>query len=232
MSNGKEPARRLIDYLPPILQEDKFLTDYLSAFEKILIAPKQDKEPESLEASIATIASYFDPMTTPKEFLPWLSRWTAFTLRADLTVKQQREFLAEIIKLYSKRGTAENLQTFLRIFTGAAPTIIDGEELKKKSEAGSGAGDGYKQWKSDGKPEHSFIVELSFLKDKDKQITSQEIQRKLEIARGLIEMEKPAHTRCYLNPIFITMRLPQSDDDREAHSTIEVDTLLGDYPSS
>jgi hypothetical protein len=26
------------------------------------------------------------------------------------------------------------------------------------------------------------------------------------------------------------MRLPKEDGDREAHSRIEVDTLLGDYP--
>lgn len=226
MSSSKEPARRLIDYLPSILQEDKFLADYLLAFEKILIAPKGSAEPASLEAAIADVARHFDPMTAPEEFLPWLARWTAFSLRADLSVDQQRKFLAQIISLYSKRGTAANLQTFLEIFTEATPTIIDGENLEDTNIKG----EGYQQWESDGKPQHSFIVQLSFLKlyEKKSQITSQEIQRKLDTARGLIQMEKPAHTRCYLNPIFITMRLPSDTDP--GHSTIEVDTLLGDYP--
>lgn len=227
MSSSKE----LKDYLPSILQEDKFLTEYLSAFEKVFIAPKVDKEPASLEAIIAGIARYFDPLAAPEEFLPWLARWTAFSLRADLTVAQQRAFLARIISLYSKRGTAANLQTFLEIFTGGTPTIIDGERLKERADSGSGKGEGYEQWEREGKLPHSFVVELSFLElYKDEKTTSKVIERKLEIARALIHMEKPAHTRCYLNPIFITMKLPKADDDREAHSRIEVDTLLGDYP--
>lgn len=229
MSSSRESARRLIDYLPSILQEDKFLTEYLSAFEKALIAPKADKEPASVEAIISGIARYLDPMTAPEEFLPWLARWTAFSLRADLTVTQQRKFLARIISLYSKRGTAANLKTFLEIFTGGTPTIIDGESLEEKASSGSGKGEGYEQWEKEGKLPHSFVVELSFLElYKDEKTTSKVIERKLEIARALIHMEKPAHTRCYLNPIFITMKLPTDTDP--GHSRIEVDTLLGDYP--
>jgi phage tail-like protein len=219
-----------MDYLPSVLQEDEFLAGYLSAFEKILIAPKTSEKPESLESVIADVARQFDPMTADEKFLPWLARWTAFSLRADLTVAQQREFLSQIVSLYSKRGTAANLQTFLKIFTTATPTIIDGENLEEKSKT-SEEGDGYKQWRTDGSPPHSFVVELSFLNQySTKQVTSQDIQRNLDTARGLIEMEKPAHTRCYLNPIFITMRLPRTDDDPNAHSKIEFDTLLGDYP--
>ena len=231
MSSSKEPARRLMDYLPSILQEDEFLAGYLSAFERILIAPKTSDKPASLEAVIADVARQFDPMTADEEFLPWLARWTAFSLRADLTVAQQREFLSQIISLYSKRGTAANLQTFLKIFTLATPTIIDGEDLEARSKTAAGAGDGYKQWINDGSPPHSFVVELSFLNQYSKtQVSSQDIRRNMDTARGLIEMEKPAHTRCYLNPIFITMKLPRTDDDSSAHSTIEFDTLLGDYP--
>jgi phage tail-like protein len=230
--SSREPTRRMMDYLPSILQEDKFLTDYLSAFEKILIGPKTSGEVESIESVIAGVARQFDPMKADEEFLPWLAQWTAFSLRADLTVAQQQNFLSQIISLYRKRGTAANLQTFLKIFTIATPTIIDGEALEKIKETASEMGDGYQQWASDGGPAHSFVVELSFLdQHQTEQVSSQEIQRNLETARGLIEMEKPAHTRCYLNPIFITMRLPrEEDDDREAHSTIEFDTLLGDYP--
>ena len=249
MSRTKEPARGLMDYLPSILQGDEFLAGYLSAFEKILIGRNKSDERPSLESSIADIARQFDPMNADEAFLPWLARWTAFSLRADLSVAQQRKFLAQIISLYSKRGTKANLQTFLEIFTNARPTIIDGEALEKRRLVPGNPPDnppdnpkdadikasqqreGYKEWEKDGMPRHSFIVELSFLKDDEKsyQITSQEMQTKLAIARGLIQMEKPAHTRGYINPIFLTMKLWASEED-PGHSTLGVDTLLGDYP--
>src|SRR5882762_6237281 len=125
--SSREPTRRMMDYLPSILQEDEFLAAYLSAFEKILIGPKTSGEVESIESVIAGVARQFDPMKADEEFLPWLAQWTAFSLRADLTVAQQQNFLSQIISLYRKRGTAGNLQTFLKIFTIATPTIIDGE---------------------------------------------------------------------------------------------------------
>src|SRR5690348_13573598 len=128
MSSDPKPSGELIKYLPSVFHEDPFLADYLSAFEQILVG-SGDPHLRSLEAIIAGISSYFNPKEAPEEFLPWLAGWMAFGMRADLTVRLQREFLAQVISLYKKRGTAESLRKLLKIFTGAEPTILDGDDL-------------------------------------------------------------------------------------------------------
>src|SRR5213083_1269788 len=104
MSGDSKPSGELMKYLPSIFHEDKFLAEYLSAFEKILVG-SEGTHPSSLEAIIAGLAGYFDPKLTPEEFLPWLSEWVALGLRADLPVKVQRDFLAQVISLYKLLGT-------------------------------------------------------------------------------------------------------------------------------
>lgn len=236
-------------YLPAVFHEDPFLADYLSAFEQILVGPG-DPHLRSLEAIIAGIGSYFNPKETPEEFLPWLAGWMAFGMRADLTVRLQREFLAQVISLYKKRGTAESMRKLLKIFTGAEPTILDGDDLTDTTNPAWkywDVDDGYRKWaggkadgtiddKGDGKPEYAFGVLLSFMDEKggaDRK--APEIQRKLAIAYALIELEKPAHTMFYLVPIFPSLTLPNfsadgraaGQTDPEAHSRIGFDTLLG-----
>src|SRR5205807_1330684 len=104
----------LLQYLPAIYSEDPFLGQFLLAFEKILlgredspsdlsssdssssgesddVAPDPDLNPKGLEQIIDGLATLYDPWSTPDEFLPWLSKWTALSLRADMTLEQQRK---------------------------------------------------------------------------------------------------------------------------------------------
>ncbi|MFL6278329.1 MAG: phage tail protein [Blastocatellia bacterium] len=252
MSSDPKSPGELLKYLPAVFHEDLFLADYLSAFEQILIGAS-DPPLRSLEATIAGISSYFNPQEAPEEFLPWLAGWMAFGMRADLTVHLQREFLARVISLYKKRGTPDSLKKLLRIFTGAEPTILEGDDMADTTNPAWGywnVAEGYQKWagvkadgtpddKGDGKPEHAFGVLLSFM---DKQggadRTAPEIQRKVAIAHALIELEKPAHTIFYLVPVFPSLRLPdypaekrEKEPDPKAHSRIGFDTLLGVRPT-
>lgn len=240
-------------YLPSVFHEDLFLVEYLSAFEQILIG-SSDPHLRSLETVIASIARYFNPREAPEEFLPWLAGWMAFGIRADLKVGLQREFLAQVISLYKKRGTPESLRKLLKIFTGAEPTILEGDDLTDTTNPAWNywnIDDGYRKWagvksdgtldsKGDGKPEHAFGVLLSFMDEKGgADRTAPEIQRKLAIAYALIELEKPAHTIFYLIPIFPSLTLPRfsaeerkaGQTDPNAHSRIGFDTLLGVRPT-
>jgi phage tail-like protein len=234
MSSDPEPSGKMLSYLPSIYHDDKFLADYLSAFDRILIGT-EGKHPRSLEAIIAGIASYFNPRDAPEEFLPWLSEWMAFGLRADLNVKLQREFLAQVISLYKIRGTPESLRRLIRTFTGAEPTILEGDDLAATDNADWNVAEGYQKW-ADGKPDHAFGVLLSFISaegEADK--SAPEIQRKVEIAYALIDLEKPAHTIFYLVPVFPSMKLPAFSSqgradkkiDPKARSRIGSETLLG-----
>src|SRR5713101_7373126 len=119
--------------LPAIFSEDPFLGRFLLAFEQVLtglpgLAGREPEPPRGLEEIIATIATLFDPKETRKEFIPWLAGWVALGLRADWTEAQQRDFLANIVPLYRRRGTKENLAELLRIYTGLSPVITGATE--------------------------------------------------------------------------------------------------------
>jgi phage tail-like protein len=234
MSSNQEPSGKMLNYLPSIFHDDKFLDVYLSAFDRILIG-SDETDPRSLEAIVAGIARYFNPKDAPEEFLPWLSEWMAFGLRADLSVNLQREFLAQVISLYKMRGTPESLRRLIRTFTGAEPTILEGDDLARTDNADWNVAEGYQKW-ADGKPEHAFGVLLSFISAEGQSDKSApEIQRKIEIAYALIDLEKPAHTIFYLVPVFPSMKLPAFSSkgradkqiDPKARSRIGYDTLLG-----
>ncbi|HEX7313595.1 MAG TPA: phage tail protein [Pyrinomonadaceae bacterium] len=169
------PGGGLLQYLPAIFAEDPFLGQFLLAFEKILLgrddAPVNAKlgteqNPRGLEQIIDGLAALYDPSETPVEFLPWLAKWAALSLRADMSLEQQRRFVAQVIPLYQKRGTQENLRKLLALYLTAVPTV----EVDKE------------------KP-YFFQVTIT-LPPMEWAVT----QRQFEIAQALVELEKPAHT--------------------------------------
>lgn len=211
----------LLHYLPAIYQDDPFVGQFLAGFEKILLGrpdnvpfPHIDASfpPQGLEETIAGLAAYFDPKQTPAEFLPWLASWTAFTLRADVPIDMQRDFVANIIQLYRWRGTKQNLRDLLAIFTTGIPTIIEsqGSEFQIGVHATVGE-DSY----LGGGPPHYFRVTIALPR-----MAESLRSRQLQIARALIDLEKPAHTFYDLIPISPSMRIG-------VNSTVGVDTLLG-----
>ncbi len=172
----------LLQYLPAIYAEDPFLGRFLLGFERILLGRNDgvDYAHPGLEETISRIAEYLDPEQAPESFLPWLSTWTGFALRADLDIPKQRHFLATILQLYRWRGTKQNLQTLLKIFTISTPTIVESEQ----------------------KPHH-FTVTIALPPKRDNAL----ISRQVAIAHALIALEKPAHTSYELFASFPSMQV-------------------------
>ena len=170
-AGGPQLAQRLPAFLPAIYREDPFLARYLWAFEQALI---------DIEQRIDGLAQFFDPAQARQDFLPWLSSWVAFTLRADFGLTQQRRFLARVAPLYRRRGTLQNLQELLTIFTrGGIPTITE-----------------------DPAQPHYFHVAMRLPRD------TPDVQlRQSAIAHALIDLEKPAHTYYDLQLLFPTMQI-------------------------
>jgi len=231
---------KLLDYLPAIYHDQDFLNAYLSAFEKILIGRKDEPkipadapgsspsggsvlkqrmqegaESRSLEETIDLIPVLFDPLNTPKDFLPWLAGWAALSLRADLQEDAQRQFIAKIIQLYRRRGTKENLIELLRIFTQIPPEI---DEDASPSETF------IDRLKTNPTPLHFFKVSI-LLTDPNPEM----LQHKRDIAHALIEMEKPAHTFYELVTSFTSMRIGTYDDKTRYRASLGVDTLINDW---
>ena len=217
----KTPSK-LLDYLPEIYSDQEFLSRYLSAFEKVLVGRKDDLQipatrqggasSDSLEETIANIATLFDPITTPKDFLPWLASWAALSLRADLDPEQQGSFIANIIRLYRRRGTKDNLIELLRIFTKTTPQV--NEDVEPSAE--------FKERNSYSSAAHFFKVSVFLGRSPDPET----VNRQRDIARSLIELEKPAHTFYELEIRFSSMRIGTYDDRGKFRATLGVDTLI------
>lgn len=193
-------SQRLIDYLPVIYRGDPFLADFLQAFDQVLLGTGDPTQP-GIEETIADIARYFDPQRAPtvpqvppeQDFLAWLADWTAFSLRSDLSPGQQRDFIAKVIPLYQRRGTKENLIELLKIFTIGQPIVTESPTLP-----------------------HLFAVQV-ILPTSDRV----ELGKQTNIAKALIDLEKPAHTTYELTSI------TTGGIQVGKVATVGVDTLIG-----
>ena len=208
--------------LPALFSEEPFLGRFLLAFEQVLtglpgLAGREAEPTYGLEETIATMARLFDPVETQTEFLPWLASWVALRLRADWTEAQQRDFLANIVPLYRRRGTQENLAELLRLYTGLSPVITAAGETDFQIGVHSTLG---VDTQINGSAPHFFRVSVT-MPNPDPEV----LKRQRLIATALIELQKPAHTDYELQIVFNTMQIG-------TRSTIGVDTLLGNIPLS
>ena len=132
-----------------------------------------------LQQQIDGIADLFDPATTRDDFLPWLAGWVGLTLQANWDVPTRRAFIREIVPLYRLRGTKDGLSRMLSLYTGQPVEIDDGHAVP-----------------------HFFTVALT-LPEAD----PEQVRRIQEIARAIVDQEKPAHTYYALEVTAPTMRL-------------------------
>jgi phage tail-like protein len=176
-----------LSHLPAIFRQDPFAGRFLLAFETVLSGTGPDTP--GLEGSIGQVARYLDPATTEPEFLPWLAGWVALTLRADWDVATRRGFIRQIVPLYGLRGTPEGLRQMLQLYTGREVVVDDAFDQAP----------------------HFFQVRMT-LPQADPEL----IRRTQQIARAIVDQEKPAHTFYALQIATPTMRLVSPElQDRE-----------------
>lgn len=135
---------------------------------------------DGLQIAIEGVADYLDPMTARADFLPWLSGWVALTLRADWDDATRRSFLQQIVPLYRLRGTRGGLQRMLELYTGERVEVDDAFDQVP----------------------YFFQVRLT-LREADPDLR----RRKQDVARAIIDQEKPACTFYALQLAIPTMRL-------------------------
>ena len=168
-----------------------------------------------LEDEIEGIHRLFDAETTPREFLSWLAGWVALALRTDLSPARQRRVLANTVRLYRIRGTRRGMEEILKLYLEALPSVTDEDlpamQIIDHSTVGADTYLG-------GGPSFLFQVKLAF---SQKEATF--VARQSQLAREVIELERPAHTWYDLRTSFPRTQIG-------VHSTVGVDTVLrGDY---
>jgi phage tail-like protein len=167
------PRSNYLKYLPGVYAEHDFTSRFLMILESVL---------SPLERTIDNISYYFDPTTTPEEFLPWLASWLKISLMKPESAQRQRELLTHIGDVFEWRGTKRGLTEYIRLHTGVTPIIE--EDFSPLVLTGSSLL-GINTVLGGNDPSH-FTVRLQ-LND------SSDINRDQIIA--IIESEKPVHTR-------------------------------------
>jgi phage tail-like protein len=201
MDTDQPAASSYLDHLPAIFRQEPFVGRFLLAFERVLTST--DAQQPGLETTISHLADYLDPTTTGAEFLPWLAGWVTLSLRADWDETTKRSFIQQIVPLYRLRGTKAGLQRMLELYTGQRPDIDDDFEQSA----------------------HFFQVRLR-LTEPDPDL----LQRKQEIARAIIDQEKPAHAFYALQVAVPTMRLVSKTLHEQTNAPLLIlgeNTLLG-----
>lgn len=223
MAIDAKTASSLLDSLPAVLQEDRsagapnLLGRFLLGFEQLLLGLGIAAEP-GLEETIARIYRYFEPGAAladgeraPREFLPWLARWVALTLREDWDELRQRDLIAKAAPLYRLRGTKRGVEEFLRIYTRLGVQI---DELSTPFQIAVHSRVGQDTILDGGAP---FFFRVRVLLPSPQ---PEEIKAQRAVAHAIVDLQKPAHTYYSL-----TVETPILQIG--THSTVGVDTLLG-----
>ena len=181
---AKPYTDHLYDGLPAVYRaEDNacFLHRMLSLFGDELAA---------LEDKVDSIHNRLSPERSPEEHLPWLSSWVALVLDETWPVEKRRRLIREALELYRWRGTIRGLKTFVDIYTGLVPEIVEPFNACWRVGVRSTVGEDTKVYDLSSGPEgdaHCFSVIVNSFEE----LTPHEKQKVIDI----VEREKPAHTK-------------------------------------
>ncbi len=199
--------------LPAWLRRDERLGQVLLAFERILDGadlPQGTPEPAApgLTVTIDRLATFLRPgpgedpaRRAPAEFVPWLARWVAVSLRDEWDDETRRRVVAEAMQLYRLRGTREGLRRMIGVYVGLpeAVTIVEFTAVV-----------------------HLFQVEVR-LPSRDPKA----LARYDRSIRAIIDQEKPAHTFYGLRFSLPSMQIVHQPTKDRPGLLLGVNTLLG-----
>lgn len=199
--------------LPAWLRRDARLGQVLLAFERILdgaALPEGTPEPAEpgLTRTIERLPTYLRPgpgepdaRRAPAEFVPWLARWVAVSLRDEWDDETRRRVVAEATRLYRLRGTREGLRRMIAVYVGLpeAVTIVEFTAVP-----------------------HFFQVEVR-LSSRDPKALAR-FDRSI---RAIVDQEKPAHTFYGLRFALPSMEIVDEPTDERPGLLLGVNSLLG-----
>ncbi|NEO99916.1 MAG: phage tail protein I [Symploca sp. SIO2E9] len=204
-----------LEYLPANFREEPFVGRFLLAFERVMsgFLPRDPDDPNSnqlaLEEYIDRIHTYFniynhpdlpvESEVAPAEFLPWLAGWVALSLREDWSEETKRRFISNIVPLYRKRGTKAGVKEILELYTQEEVKIYEFDQ-----------------------PAHYFQVTMT-LSEQDPKL----LRRKEDIAKAILNQEKPAHTFYALRVLVPSMQIINEPTGGERGIIVGRTTLLG-----
>jgi len=105
-----------LKYLPEIYESDDFTSRFLMLFESFW---------KPLSKQIDQVDAYFDPMLTPRAFIPWLASWLGLPMDDLLPLDRMRLLIQNAMMLSQCRGTLSALKKYLEIYTSGQIDITE-----------------------------------------------------------------------------------------------------------
>lgn len=202
----------IVDTLPGVFREAfldeqrrtarvPFGTRFISALDSVL-AP--------VIGTLDNIDAYFDPDTTPEDFLAWLGSWVAASVDAGWPEDRRRAFVGQAAELYRRRGTADGLRDHVQIHTGGIVEIIE-----NGGSSWSATADG----KLPGTPEAVVVVRV--IVDDPDAIDKVKLHE-------LVQASKPAHVVHRVEIVASAQRGKGKTKAGEAPVPLDVATVVAD----
>ncbi|MFB9990545.1 phage tail protein [Deinococcus oregonensis] len=164
-------ASSYLGYLPALFEESDFAGRYLRIFEN-LWEPLQHRQDH--------LAMYFDPRTSPPEFLNWLSGWLGLSLDDRWPEQRRRDWVRESMTLYRWRGTRYGLTRALEIACGVTAALE--EDVNR--------------------PHHIKIV----VPEDPQEAQAEQLQRR-ELVADIVSQHAPAHVQYELEFVALAAAL-------------------------
>lgn len=203
------PKKSLITYLPDVYQESKKSASFLERYLEIFDTMYSD-----INHKIENISAYFDPDSTPKEFLEWLAEWISVEDTFLWNEEQLRYLLKNALRLYKIRGTRKYLEEMIKLYSGTEPYIVENHQLnrfKNDSDISDNLENLY------GNSEYVFSVIINM----GRKISDREYQ----ILTRIINISKPAHMGCRLIALEPYIYIGK-------HSYLGINSVLGTFSSA
>lgn len=186
------------------MSESTFPQRFLSIF-----VPEFYKQERILDR----LHEYFDPEVCPSGFLDYLASWIDLDLDRNWSEEKRRKLILNAMELYKKRGLPEGIATFVEIYTGHRPKILEHWNNGMKIGVRSTIGVNTKIYRGARDEVFKFTVFLEV--DDATKFDHNEVRR-------IVDIQKPSWAKYYLvikSNCFMQIGV---------RSTIGVDTTLGD----
>jgi len=189
------PRAGYLRHLPGIYEADELVSRLLMLFESFW---------GPIEQQITNIHYYLDPRMTPAALLPWLASWADWVMDERWPEARQRQLAQALVSLYRRRGTKRGLREMLALYTGLDP---DGDAIEIVEHRANNFVLGPTACLGPGvalgtrNVPHTFSVRLRLPRLQSHGAPAEaerEEARRRQTIEDIIEMEKPAHTRCAL----------------------------------
>ncbi|MFD0270379.1 phage tail protein [Streptomyces sp. NPDC127106] len=213
----ERPGHRLSATLPRAWSRDETHAAFLHRF----LAPAEGMLHE-MDSRAALRTLLLDPRTTPQEALGWLAGLLGLALDRRWPVAARRELIAQAYDLFRIRGTAACLERILRLYLPVPVSVVEHWRLRGLAGAVLGTAPGGPPAPAVGGAAATsgalgrFTVGGTRPGEDGYTATAHRFSvlipaaptpAQLDVVRGIVESQKPAHTRVDICPLGTGMRI-------------------------